>query len=87
MDEVLIHVLRYKQIHNHAILHNDTPFGSVNVPINGWVRILNWRNYTNINPEMIEIDYSVIEINTISRNYTARMETSELLRRIEITGR
>lgn len=86
MDEVLIHVLRYKQIHNLDILNHDVPFQFVNVPINGWMRINNWRNYTNINPEMIEIDYSVIETNTTSRNYTYRETTDELLRRLNITG-
>jgi hypothetical protein len=50
------------------------------------MRILTWRNYTNTNPEMIEIDYRIFEANTTSRNYTLRMETSELLRRIDIRG-
>jgi hypothetical protein len=72
MDEVLIHVLRYKQIHNQEI-------------INCWMRILTWRNYTNTNPEMIEIDYRIFETNNMPRNYTYRETTDELLRRLNIT--
>lgn len=84
MDEVLIHVLRYKQYHNVSIIGIDTPFDVVNVPINGFMRINNWRNYDLNVPQMIEIDYSVIETNTTSRQYTCRMETDEFLRRFDI---
>ena len=84
MDEVLIHVLRYKQYHNVSIIGIDTPFDVVNVPINGFMRINNWRNYDLNVPQMIEIDYSVIETNTTSRHYTYRMETDEFLRRFDI---
>ena len=87
MDEVLIHVLRYKQIHNQEIINGDTLLENVNVPIsNCWMRIITWRNYTNTNPEMIEIDYRVIEVNATPRNYTYKSETTEFLRRIDITG-
>jgi hypothetical protein len=86
MDEVLIHVIRYKQYHNVSIIGIDTPFNVVNVPINGFMRINTWRNYDLNIPQMIEIDYSVIETNTISRNYTYRETTDELLRRLNITG-
>lgn len=85
MDEVLIHVLRYKQHHNVNIIGIDTPFEVVNVPINGFMRINTWRTIDNVDPLMIEIDYSVIETNTTSRHYTYRGVTSELLNRIEIT--
>jgi hypothetical protein len=79
MDEVLIHVLRYKQFHNVSIIGIDTPFDVVNVPINGFMRINNWRSYDLNVPHMVEIDYSVIETNTTSRNYTFRMATDEFL--------
>ena len=85
MDEILIVVLRYKQFHNVSIIGIDTPFDVVNVPINGFMRINNWRNYDLNVPQMIEIDYSVIETNTTSRHYTYRMETDEFLRRFDIT--
>lgn len=86
MDEVLIHVLRYKQIHNQEIINGDTLLENVNVPIsNCWMRILTWRNYTNTNPEMIEIDYRIFETNNMPRNYTYRASTDELLRRLNIT--
>jgi len=88
MDDALINVIRWRQYHNIDMINSDnTELAMVNVPIvNCWMRILCWRNYTNINPEMIEIDYMVIEINTTPRNFTLRMETTELLRRIDITG-
>ena len=88
MDDALINVIRWRQYHNYDLLRgNDTELSTVNVPIsNCWMRILTWRNYTNTNPEMIEIDYRIFEANTTSRNYTLRMETSELLRRIDIRG-
>ena len=85
MDEVLIHVLRYKQIHNVSIIGIDTPFESVNVPINGFMRILTWRSIDYIIPQMIEIDYRMVVANEGSRGYTYRGVTSELLSRIEIT--
>lgn len=87
MDEVLIHVLRYKQIHNVSIIGIDTPFGDVNVPINGFMRILTWRTIDNVNPTMIEIDYRMVVANEGSRGYTYRTEVRELLNRIQITGR
>jgi hypothetical protein len=88
MDDALINVIRWLQYHNIEMLSGvGTELSMVNVPINNCrLRITGWRNYTNINPEMIEIDYMVIEINTTPRNFTLRMETTELLRRIDITG-
>jgi hypothetical protein len=88
MDDALINVIRWRQYHNNDMIRSgDTELSMVNVPVaNCYMRILCWRNYTNINPEMIEIDYMVIEINTTPRNFTLRMETTELLRRIDITG-
>jgi len=88
MDDALINVIRWRQYHNIEMINSDdTELAMVNVPINNcWMRILCWRNYTNINPEMIEIDYRVIETNTTPRDFTLRMETTELLRRIDITG-
>ncbi len=85
MDEVLIHVLRYKQIHNQDIINVDTSFEDVNVPINGFMRILTWRSIDYIIPQMIEIDYRVVVANGGVRGYTYRGVTSELLSRIEIT--
>jgi hypothetical protein len=85
MDEVLIHVLRYKQIHNQDIINNDTSFEDVNVPINGFMRILMWRTIDYIIPQMIEIDYRVVVVNEGVRGYTYRGVTSELVNRIEIT--
>jgi hypothetical protein len=86
MDVVLLNVMRYKQSNNIPTLNSDTPFEFVNVPINGWIRINNWRNYENQNPQMIEIDYSVIEINTTATNFTLRMDLNEFVRRIDIRG-
>ena len=86
MDDVLLNVLRYKQLHNQEIINNDTDMCQVGVPIsNCFIRILNWRNYTNVNPEMIEVDYRIIEMNTTPSNFTLRMETQQLIRRIEIS--
>jgi hypothetical protein len=86
MDEVLISVLKYKRHLNLDIINSsDTNLSNVNVPINNcWMRILTWRTITNVQPEMIEIDYRVFEINNTPFNFTARMSTVELLRRIEI---
>lgn len=84
MDDVLINVLRYKQHRNVTIIGIDTSFNEVNVPIDGFMRILTWRTIDNVNPTMIEIDYSVVVTNRTSINYTYRMEVRELLRRIEI---
>lgn len=84
MDEALIKVLIYKQLNNQQIINWDLPLSNINIPINNCsIRILTWRNYTNAITEMIEIDYMVIEVNTTPMNFTTRMMTSELLRRIE----
>ncbi len=85
MDEILIHVLRYKQHRNVSIIGIDTSFNEVNVPIDGFMRILTWRTIDNVNPTMIEIDYCAVVTNRTSINYTYRVEVRELLRRIEIT--
>lgn len=86
MDDTLINVLRYKQLHNLEIVNdNDIDVQHVGVPIsNCFMRILTWRNYTDVNPEMIEIDYRIFESNTTPTNFTLRMETLEFLRRVEV---
>ena len=73
MDDALINVLRWKRYHNMEALHNDTFLHDVNVPINGYLRILDWRTSTNVIPEIIELDYRVIELNTTPINFTCRM--------------
>ncbi len=88
MDDALINVIRWRQYHNIEILSDSgTELSMVNVPIvNCWLRIVGWRNYTNTQSPMVEINYSVIEINTIARNFVFRMEEQEFQRRIDITG-
>jgi len=88
MDDALINVIRWKQYHNIEILSDvGTELAMVNVPIvNCWLRIIGWRNFTNIQPPMIEIDYRVFEINTTPINFTLRMVETEFQRRIDITG-
>jgi hypothetical protein len=86
MDDALINVLRWKKYHNMEALNNDTYLHDVNVPINGYLRILDWRTSTNVIPEIIELDYRVIELNTTPINFTCRMEVSEFIRRIDISG-
>jgi len=82
MDIVLINVIKYKRQHNIDLTHaSDTPLSYAGLPIdNCWMRISGWRTITNVQPEMIEIDYSVIELNNMLHNFTARMVTHELLR-------
>jgi hypothetical protein len=65
-----------------------TELSMVNVPINNCrLRITGWRNWDlNSQSPMVEINYSVIEINTTARNFVFRMEEQEFLRRIDITG-
>jgi hypothetical protein len=89
MDDALINVIRWKQYHNIEILDGgDTELAMVNVPINNcWLRIVGWRNWNLNSPSpTVEINYSVIEINTTARNFVFRMNESEFLRRIDITG-
>ena len=88
MDDALINVIRWKQYHNIEILSDvGTELAMVNVPINNcWLRIIGWRNFTNIQPSMIEIDYRVFEINTTPINFTLMMEETEFQRRVDITG-
>ena len=88
MDDALINVIRWKQYHNIEILSDvGTELAMVNVPINNcWLRITDWRNYTNTPSPTVEINYSVIEINTTARNFVFRMEEQEFQRRIDITG-
>jgi hypothetical protein len=88
MDDALINVIRWKQYHNIEILDGgDTELAIVNVPINGWMRITGWRNWNrNSLSPTVEINYSVIEINTTARNFVFRMNENEFLRRIDITG-
>ena len=90
MDDALINVIRWKQYHNIEIIGSasaDTQLAMVNVPINGWLRITGWRNWNRNSPSpTVEINYSVIEINTTARNFVFRMNESEFLRRIDITG-
>lgn len=87
MDDALINVIRWRQYHNIEILSDSgTELSMVNVPIvNCWLRIVGWRNYTNTQSPMVEINYSVIEINTIARNFVFRMNETEFIRRIDIT--
>ena len=88
MDDALINVIRWKQYHNIEILSDvGTELAMVNVPINGWLRITGWRNWNRNSPSpTVEINYSVIEINTTARNFVFRMDESEFLRRIDISG-
>lgn len=88
MDDALINVIRWKQYHNIDMINSgDTELSVVNVPIvNCWLRILNWRRYDSNEPHMVEINYSVMEVNTMARNYTFRMLSDEFIRRIDITG-
>ena len=82
-DELLLNVIRYKQIHNIDILAYNTPFEFINVPINGWLKINAWRNYDNTPNPTIEIDYSIIEINTTAANFTMNIPTAHLLELIQ----
>ena len=88
MDDALINVIRWLQYHNIEILSDSgTELSMVNVPINNcWLRIVDWRNYTNTPSPTVEINYSVIEINTRAMNFVFRMNENEFLRRIDITG-
>jgi len=88
MDDALINVIRWKQYHNIDILSNvGTELAMVNIPIvNCWLTILSWRRYDSNEPHMVEINYSVMEVNTTARIYTFRMNETEFVRRIDITG-
>ena len=88
MDKTLINVLKYIQYHNQSITNNDINMLLVGVPINNcWLRITGWRNWNRNSPSpTVEINYSVIEINTTARNFVFRMDESEFLRRIDISG-
>ncbi len=89
MDDALINVIRWKQYHNIEILSDvGTELAMVNVPIvNCWLRITGWRNWdlNSLSPT-VEINYSVIEINTRAMNFVFRMGEMEFQRRIDITG-
>ena len=89
MDDALINVIRWLQYHNIEMLSDfGTELSMVNVPINNCrLRITGWRNWdlNSLSPT-VEINYSVIEINTTARNFTFRMNEEEFLRRIDITG-
>jgi len=88
MDDALINVIRWLQYHNIEMLSGvGTELSMVNVPINNcWLRITGWSKFADTQSPMIEINYSVIEINTRAMNFVFRMEESEFLRRIDITG-
>ena len=89
MDDALINVIRWRQYHNVMEIFSDvgTELSIVNVPINDcWLRITRWRKYTNTQSPMVEINYSVIEVNTTARDFVFRMEEQEFLRRIDMTG-
>ena len=85
MDMALVNVLRYKQIHNLDIINSsDINLQNVGLPISDcWLRILTWRSYPYLQPERIEIDYRIFVTNTTPINFTASMETEELLRLIK----
>jgi hypothetical protein len=89
MDDALINVIRWKQYHNIEILSDvGTELAMVNVPIvNCWLRITGWKNWDLNSPSpTVEINYSVIEINTRAMNFVFRMGEMEFQRRIDITG-
>jgi hypothetical protein len=88
MDDALINVIRWKQYHNIDILSGiGTELAMVNIPIvNCWLTILSWVRNDSNEPHMVEINYSVMEANTTARNYTFRMDETEFIRRIDITG-
>ena len=89
MDDALINVIRWLQYHNIEMLSGvGTELSMVNVPINNCrLRITGWRNWdlNSLSPT-VEINYSVIEINTRAMNFVFRMEEQEFQRRIDITG-
>jgi hypothetical protein len=89
MDDALINVIRWLQYHNIEMLSDfGTELSMVNVPINNCrLRITGWRNWdlNSLSPT-VEINYSVIEINTRAMNFVFRMEEQEFQRRIDITG-
>ena len=89
MDDALINVIRWLQYHNIEMLSGvGTELSMVNVPINNCrLRITGWRNWDLNSPSpTVEINYSVIEINTRAMNFVFRMEEQEFQRRIDITG-
>lgn len=87
MDECVLSILRYKQIHNEQILQTPTYFTSINVPIaNDWIAITTWRTLdatTHLN-ERIEVDYSVYSMTHTPLHFTLRMDTQELLNLIQV---
>ena len=83
MDEVAINVIRYAQHNNQILFNNNINLAHVNVPINNcWLRITDLRSFISTQPEMIEVYYRVIEVNNTPTDFSFRMETQELLRRI-----
>lgn len=89
MDECVIQVLRYKQYNNEQIINTPTLFYNINVPISdSWITITTWRNIqpTYPLPERIEIDYTIYthRLEVVPINFTLRMDTEELLNRIQI---
>ncbi len=90
MDECLINTLRYKQIHNQEILNNSIQLTSINVPIsNCWLTITSWRTEQSLypQPEQIEVDYTISEVNTTPRQFTLRTSVAALMEQIDVHQR
>ena len=81
MDDCLLAVLRYK-IDRNLPLDGDTDLSQVNRPfMNVFLRIVNTRRWGSGTTgfEMTEIDYTIIEVNNQSYNYTYRTTTDQLM--------
>ena len=86
MDDALINVIRWLRYHNQNPIYNDVYLHDVNVPINYYLRIIGWLNFTNLPTPIIEINYRVFGPNTTPVNFVCKMEESEFIRRTDITG-
>ena len=83
MDKIAIIAIGYMQNNNQSLFNNDFDLSRINIPINNcWLRITDLRTFISTQPEMIEVHYTINELNARPMHFVLRMETNELLDRI-----
>jgi hypothetical protein len=81
-DEILIEIIKRKYYMNQEIIDSDFPIEILGIGIsNCWLRITEWRTYTNTRPEKLDIYYKIIEVNnSFPYEFKCTMYTHEFLR-------
>lgn len=80
-DEWLLRYLCYRKVRNEQITFNDLNLRQINIPFDVYIRVNTWRTIVFASPEIIEVDYKIIDETTNNGTcFTMRMHTNKLMR-------